>query len=67
MDSFALQLDKIVLIQLKSEQLSQQLGLFHCLREIGWDGVDSIDYGSGQGPVEGSCEHGIEPSGSINC
>jgi hypothetical protein len=25
------------------------------LREIGWDGV------------EGSCEHGIEPSGSIKC
>jgi hypothetical protein len=30
------------------------------LREIGWDG-----YGSGKGPVEGSCEHGIQPSGSI--
>jgi hypothetical protein len=35
------------------------------LREIGWDGVDW--HGSGQGPVEGSCEHGIEPSGSIKC
>jgi hypothetical protein len=23
--------------------------------------------GSGQGPVEGSCEHGNEPSGSIKC
>jgi hypothetical protein len=22
-------------------------------------------YGSGYGPVEGTCEHGIEPSGSI--
>jgi hypothetical protein len=31
------------------------------LREIGWDGVD------GYGPVEGSCEHGIEPSASIKC
>jgi hypothetical protein len=33
------------------------------LREIGWDGVDWID--TSQGPVEGSYEHGIEPSGSI--
>jgi hypothetical protein len=24
-------------------------------------------YGSGQGPVEGSCEHGNELSGSIKC
>jgi hypothetical protein len=23
--------------------------------------------GSGKGPVEGSCEHGNKPSGSINC
>jgi len=23
--------------------------------------------GSGYGPVAGSCEHGNEPSGSINC
>jgi hypothetical protein len=37
------------------------------LREIGWDGVDWIGYGSGWGQVEGSCEHGIEPSGSIKC
>jgi hypothetical protein len=29
------------------------------LREIAWDGVDWI------GPVEGSCEYCIEPSGSI--
>jgi hypothetical protein len=40
------------------------------LREIGWDGM--VWYGldrsdSGEGPVEGSCEHGNEPSGSINC
>jgi hypothetical protein len=32
------------------------------LREIGWDG-----YGSGCGPVEGSCERGIDPSGFIKC
>jgi hypothetical protein len=37
------------------------------LREIGWDGVDWIDNGLGYGLVEGSCEHGIEPSGSIKC
>jgi hypothetical protein len=30
---------------------------------IGWYGLDSS--GSGQGPVEGSCEHCNEPSGSI--
>jgi hypothetical protein len=35
------------------------------LREIGWDGVDWMDMA--QGPVEGSCEHGIEPSGSMKC
>jgi hypothetical protein len=35
------------------------------LREIGRDGLDL--YGSGWGPMEGSCEHGIEPSGSIKC
>jgi hypothetical protein len=31
--------------------------------------VDWIDMAQGrdQGPVEGSCEHGIEPSGSIKC
>jgi hypothetical protein len=33
------------------------------LREIGWGGMDWIDLG----PVEGSCEHGNEPSGSIKC
>jgi hypothetical protein len=31
------------------------------LREVGRDGVDWID--TAQGPVEGSCEHGVEPSG----
>jgi hypothetical protein len=38
------------------------------LREIGWDGMGwyGLDgTGSGQGPVEGSCEHGDEPSGSL--
>jgi hypothetical protein len=37
------------------------------VREIGWDGVDWIDMVQDRGPVEGSCEHGIEPSGSIKC
>jgi hypothetical protein len=37
------------------------------LREIGWDGMACTGSGSGQGPVEGSCEHGYEPSGSIKC
>jgi hypothetical protein len=32
------------------------------LREIGWD-----TSGSRQGPAEGSCDHGNEPSGSITC
>jgi hypothetical protein len=35
------------------------------LRGIGWDGLDRT--GSGWGPVEGSCEHGDEPSGSLKC
>jgi hypothetical protein len=35
------------------------------LREIGWGGMDWI--GLAQGPVEGPCEHGNEPSGSIKC
>jgi hypothetical protein len=36
------------------------------LREIAWGGwTDSS--GSGYGPVEGSCEHNNEPSGSIKC
>jgi hypothetical protein len=33
------------------------------LREIGWYGLDRT--GSGYGPVEGSCEHGDESSGSL--
>jgi hypothetical protein len=32
------------------------------LREIGWDGMDWIDL-----PLEVSCEHDNEPSGSIKC
>jgi hypothetical protein len=36
------------------------------LREIGWDGVDWIDMAQDR-DQEGSCEHGIEPSGSIKC
>jgi hypothetical protein len=35
------------------------------LKEIVFGDVDWI--GSGQGQVVGSCEHGNEPSGSINC
>jgi hypothetical protein len=37
------------------------------LREIGWDGVDWVDLAQDRGPLEGSCEHGDEPSGSIKC
>jgi hypothetical protein len=37
------------------------------LREIGWNGVCVYQSGSGYGPVEGSCEHGNDPSGSIQC
>jgi hypothetical protein len=33
------------------------------LRELGWGGMDWIDLG----PVEGPCEYGNEPSGSIKC
>jgi hypothetical protein len=33
------------------------------LRKIGWDGGDWMNLA--QGPVEGSCERGNEPSGSI--
>jgi hypothetical protein len=49
-------------------------------REIGWDGLVSFGLvwfglvwfgldqsGSGWGPVEGSCEHSDETSGSITC
>jgi hypothetical protein len=35
------------------------------LGEMGWSGMDWIDLA--QRPVEGSCEHGNEPSGSIKC
>jgi hypothetical protein len=37
------------------------------LREIEWDGTDWINLAQGNGPVEGSCEHGNEPLGSIKC
>jgi hypothetical protein len=33
------------------------------LRETGWYGLDQT--GSGYGQVEGSCEHGDEPSASL--
>jgi hypothetical protein len=32
---------------------------------MGWYGLDRS--GSGQRPMEDSCEHGNEPSGSIKC
>jgi hypothetical protein len=32
---------------------------------MGWYGLDRA--GLGYGPVEGSCEHGNEPLGSIKC
>jgi hypothetical protein len=35
------------------------------LREIGWDALDWINMAQDGGPVAASCEHGIEPSGSI--
>jgi hypothetical protein len=35
------------------------------LGEIGWDGGDWIELAQDKGPVEGSCEHGNEPSGSL--
>jgi hypothetical protein len=42
------------------------------LREIGWNGVDWIDLAHDRDQwralvVEGSCEHGDEPSSSIKC
>jgi hypothetical protein len=36
------------------------------LRETGCEGMDWIDLAP-VGPVEGSCEHCNEPSGSIKC
>jgi hypothetical protein len=35
------------------------------LREIGWGGMDLIDLAQDKGPMEGSCEHGNKPPGSI--
>jgi hypothetical protein len=32
------------------------------LRETGWDGMDWIDLAQDRDLVEGSCEHGNEPS-----
>jgi hypothetical protein len=32
---------------------------------MGWYGLDL--FGSGKGPLEGSCEHGHEDSGSTKC
>jgi hypothetical protein len=38
------------------------------LRNVGWLLADYTALsGSGQGPMEGSFEHGNEPSGSIKC
>jgi hypothetical protein len=37
------------------------------LRGIGWDGVDWIDMAQDRDQWKGSCEHGVEPSGSIKC
>jgi hypothetical protein len=37
------------------------------LKETGWGGTDWIDPAQNIGPVEGSCEHGNETSGSIKC
>jgi hypothetical protein len=37
------------------------------LREIWWGNMDWIDLAEDKGLVEGSCEHGSEPSGSIKC
>jgi hypothetical protein len=39
--------------------------MFEWILEIGWGGMDWIDLA--QGPVEGACKHGNEPSGSIKC
>jgi hypothetical protein len=36
------------------------------LREIGWGGMDWIDLAQDR-TSRGSCEHGNEPSGAINC
>jgi hypothetical protein len=36
-----------------------------CLKEIGWGKCRLVSYGSGEGPVTGSCEHDNKPSVSI--
>jgi hypothetical protein len=36
------------------------------LREVGWGRMDWIDLAQDR-PVESSCEHSNEPSGSIKC
>jgi hypothetical protein len=38
-----------------------------CLRLIRWGGMDWIDRAQERDPVEGSCEHGNEPSCSVKC
>jgi hypothetical protein len=47
----------------------QDVGVWTILKWIvdrmGWYGLDQS--GLGQRPVEGSCEHGDEPSGSLKC
>jgi hypothetical protein len=35
------------------------------LEKIGWGGLNWTDLAQERGPVEGSCEHGNEPSGYI--
>jgi hypothetical protein len=37
------------------------------LRELGWGCIDFDSSDLGQEPVEGSCEHDNEPSGSTKC
>jgi hypothetical protein len=37
------------------------------LIKIGWGGMDGIDLAQDREPVEGSCEHSNELSGSIKC
>jgi hypothetical protein len=37
------------------------------LRETGLDGVDWVDLAQNRDQWRGSCEHGDEPSGSLNC
>jgi hypothetical protein len=37
------------------------------LRKIGWSGMDWIALAQDRVPVEGSREHGNEPSGSVIC